>query len=97
MFSGKIIRRAFLKRTVFAFTGILLGWTLYPVRRLFARRKLNSGDRSLTVIKGKNIERATIEKMVTRGLENLGGIRKKQTAVPGKGKNGTSSRTNLLS
>jgi uncharacterized protein (DUF362 family) len=76
MFSGKIIRRAFLKRTVFAFTGIFLGWTLYPARRLFARRKLNSGDRSLTVIKGKNIERATIEKMVTRGLENLGGIKR---------------------
>jgi hypothetical protein len=40
MFSGKIIRRAFLKRTVFAFTGIFLGWTLYPTRRLFARSSL---------------------------------------------------------
>ncbi len=77
MFSGKRVRRReFIKTTLFAFAGMFMGRMFFPVKRLFAGRKLSGEDRSISVIRGKKIDRTTIERMVKRGFESLGGIKR---------------------
>ncbi len=75
MFSGKRMSRfEFIKRVFLALIGLAAGRVLFPVKRIYAGRKLSAGDRSLFVIRGKNIRRETIKRMVRKGFEQMGGI-----------------------
>lgn len=71
-----IARRAFLKRVMMLAAAFFSSDLFRPAVRIFAAPALSESDKKIAVIKGKDLSRDTIFRMVKDGFEAMGGVSK---------------------
>lgn len=71
-----ITRKDFLKKTFSFFAGFYLFNLLNPVKNLLAAKQIILDSKTVLHIKGKNLVKNTISKMVNQGFNQIGGISK---------------------
>ncbi|MDH5718848.1 MAG: DUF362 domain-containing protein [Spirochaetia bacterium] len=79
-FLKRFARKEFLNRVLKIMSAYFLGKNFIGNKKIFSQTTSNTTTDSegskLTIIKGKDLSKETIFKMVDKGLENLGGINK---------------------
>lgn len=76
LFGSKLFRRDFIKNATVVLSGLFLSPLLQPTARLFGQKAAGkAGDGSkIVVVKGKDLSKDSIRKMVAEGFLAMGGI-----------------------